>query len=332
MKAARCTTYGPPGGIVVAEVEDPEPGPGEVLVRVHAAAVNYPDVLIAANRYQVSAPLPFTCGSEFAGVVAALGPGVSGPAVGTPVSGGVFTGAFAEQVVVPAGALRPVPAGLDMVHAAAFHVTYGTAYHSLVTVGAGAAGEWVVVLGAAGGVGSATVDVATRLSMRVVAAASSEERLAVARTLGAEAGIDYVRENLKLRIRELTGGTGADVVIDPVGGDHAEAALRALRWGGRFVTVGFADGRIPRIPLNLVLLKNVVLRGFEARSLRKYSPDAAAAGDAALARLVADGMRPLVSRVHPLADVATALAGVAERRATGKIVIDMEKGEMEEAA
>lgn len=324
MRAARCSEYGPPGGIALEEVDDPEPGPGEVLVRVHAAAVNYPDVLIAANRYQVSAPLPFTCGSEFAGVVAALGPGVSGPAVGTPVSGGVFTGAFAEQVVAPAAALRPIPAGLDMVHAAAFGVTYGTAYHSLVTVGAAAAGDWVVVLGAAGGVGSATVDVGTRLGLRVLAAASSEERLAVARKLGAEAGIDYVGEDLKTRIREITGGAGADVAIDPVGGDHAEAALRALRWGGRFVTVGFADGRIPRIPLNLVLLKNIVLRGFEARSLRKYSPDAAAKGEAVLARLVADGMRPFVSRVHPLTDVAAALTGVAERRTTGKIVIEME--------
>ncbi|WP_406444479.1 NADPH:quinone oxidoreductase family protein [Streptomyces sp. NBC_00631] len=323
MRAARCTGYGPPDGLVVVELDDPVPGPGEVLVRVHAAAVNYPDVLLVANRYQVPAPLPFTPGSEFAGVVAALGPDVSGPGVGSPVAGAVLTGAFAEQVVVPVAGLRPVPEGLDMVHAAAFHVTYATAYHALTTVGQGTAGEWATVLGAAGGVGSATVDIATRLGMRVVAAASSPERLTVARKLGAEGGVDYVREDLKTRVRELTGGEGAHLVVDPVGGDHAEAALRALRRGGRFVTVGYADGRIPRIPLNLVLLKDAVVRGFEIRMLRQCAPAAVAAGDRALARMVRDGMRPLVSRVHPLADVASALTDVAGRRTTGKVVIDM---------
>lgn len=323
MRAARCTEYGPPGGIAVVAVDDPAPGPGEVLVRVHAAAVNYPDVLIAANGYQLSVPLPFTPGSEFAGVVTALGPGVSGPVVGSPVAGAVLSGAFAEEVVAPVASLRPVPEGLDMVHAAAFHVTYSTAFHALVTVGGATAGEWAAVLGAAGGVGSATVDVAKRLGMRVVAAASSEGRLAVARGLGADAGVDYVREDLKTRVRELTGGEGAHLVVDPVGGDHAEAALRALRRDGRFVTVGFADGRIPRIPLNLVLLKNLVVRGFEARIIRQNDPDATAAAQRALAGMVRDGMRPLVSRVHPLSDVAAALTDVAERRTTGKVVIEM---------
>ncbi|WP_284742363.1 NADPH:quinone oxidoreductase family protein [Amycolatopsis sp. RTGN1] len=307
----------------MAELDDPEPGPGEVLVRVHTAAVNYPDVLIAANRYQVSAPLPFIPGSEFAGVVTALGPGVPGPAVGSPVAGAVLSGAFAEQVVAPVAALRSIPDGLDMVHAAAFHVTYTTAYHALVTVGGATAGEWVAVLGAAGGVGSAVVDVATRLGLRVIAAASSEQRLGVARELGAEAGIDYAREDLKARIRELTGGPGAHLVIDPVGGDHAEVALRALRRAGRFVTVGFADGGIPRIPLNLVLLKNLVVRGFEARTIRWEDPDAATAAELALAGMVRAGMRPLVSEVHPLSEVAAALTAVAERRTSGKIVLEM---------
>jgi NADPH2:quinone reductase len=325
VRAARCLGYGPPGTVVVEEMPSPEPGQGEALVRVRAAAVNFPDVLILADRYQVSAPVPFTPGSEFAGVVEALGPGVEGPAVGTPVTGTAFTGAFAELVLASATALRPIPAGLDMVEAAAFHVTYSTAYHSLVTVGAGAPGEWAVVLGAAGGVGSAAVDVASRLGIRVLAAASSPERLAVARKLGAEAGVDYVRENLRDRIKELTGG-GADVVVDPVGGDHSEAALRATRWGGRYVVVGFADGRIPRIPLNLVLLKGVVLRGFEARSLPRRAPEALVAADAALAEMVAAGMRPLVSAVHPLTGTATALTEVAERRATGKVVIEMGDG------
>ncbi|MFE9924522.1 NADPH:quinone oxidoreductase family protein [Streptomyces sp. NPDC005774] len=326
MRAARCTQYGPPADLTVVELDDLQPGPGEVVVRVHAAAVNFPDVLITANRYQVPAPLPFTPGSEFAGVVAALGPGVTGPPVGSPVAGAVLTGAFAEQVVVPAASLRQIPDGLDMVHAAAFHVTYATAYHSLVTVGQGTAGEWVAVLGAAGGVGSAAVDIATRLGMRVVAAASGAERLAVARKLGAAVGVDYVREDLKLRIRELAGGEGAHLVIDPVGGRYAEAALRGLRRGGRFVTVGYADGEIPRIPLNLVLLKDLVVRGFEIRTVRRYAPDAVAAADRALARMVREGMRPLVSRVHPLAGVADALTDVAERRTTGKVVLDLVDG------
>lgn len=326
MKAARCTEYGPPSGLSVVELDDPEPGPGEVLVRVHAAAVNFPDVLIAANQYQVSAPLPFTPGSEFAGVIAALGPGVTGPPVGSAVAGAVLAGAFAEQVVVPVTALREIPDGLDMIHAAAFHVTYATAYHALVTIGQGSAGEWVAVLGAAGGVGTATVDVATRLGMRVIAAASSPDRLVVAQKLGAEGGIDYVREDLKTRIRELTGGEGVHLIIDPVGGDYSEAALRAVRRGGRFVTVGYADGKIPRIPLNLVLLKDAIVRGFEIRMLRQYAPEVVAAGDRALAQLVREGMRPLVSHVHALDDVAAALTAVAERRTTGKVVLDMRAG------
>ncbi|MFK4100289.1 NADPH:quinone oxidoreductase family protein [Streptomyces sp. NPDC019531] len=324
MRAARCTTYGPPADLTVEDVPDLEPGPGQVLVRVRAAAVNFPDVLLVANRYQVPAPLPFTPGSEFAGVIEALGPGVEGPPVGSPVAGAVLTGAFAEQVVVPVSGLRQVPEGLDLVHAAAFHVTYATAYHSLVTVGQGAEGEWAAVLGAAGGVGSAAVDIATRLGMRVVAAASSEERLATARKLGAVAGVDYLGEDLKLRLRELTGG-GAHLAIDPVGGRHAEAALRGLRRGGRFVTVGYADGEIPRIPLNLVLLKDLVVRGFEIRTVRQYAPDAVAEADRVLARLVREGMRPLVSRVHSLSDVADALTDVAERRTTGKVVLDLRR-------
>lgn len=323
MRAARCTEYGPPDRIRIVDMDDPEPGPGEVLVRVHAAAVNYPDVLIAANRYQVSAPLPFTPGSEFAGTVEALGEGVAEPAVGSAVAGTVLTGAFAEKVVAPVWALRPVPDGLDMVHAAAFYVTYSTAYHSLVTVGVAEPGEWVAVLGAAGGVGSAAVDIASRLGMRVLAAASSHERLLVARRLGAVAGVDYTREDLESRVRELSGGEGVHLVLDPVGGDYTEPALRTLRWGGRLVVIGFASGAIPRIPLNLVLLRNLTIRGFEARSTRQHAPDAVRRATNELGRMVRDGMRPLVTRVHPLSQVAAALTDVAERRVTGKVVIDM---------
>jgi NADPH2:quinone reductase len=268
----------------------------------------------------VPAPLPFTPGSEFAGRVAAVGEGVAGLSAGDLVYGTVFTGAMAEQVLVPARAVSPVPAGLSMIEAAAFRVTYLTAYHALVTAGGLRPGQWVVVLGAAGGVGSAAVDVAARLGARVIAAASSPERLKTCAQLGAEAGIDYAREDLKQRIKDIT-GDGADLVIDPVGDRWAEPALRAIRWGGRFVTLGYAGGDIPRIPLNIVLLKNITVRGLELRTWTERLPEETARAREALTELVAGGMRPAVSEVHELADVGTALQRVADRVPTGKVVV-----------
>ena len=325
MRAARCEQYGGPENVVIREIPSPEVTAGHVLVDVAAAAVNYPDLLFIANQYQVPAPLPFTPGSEFAGRVAAAGEGVAGFAVGDQVYGSVFTGAMAEQVLVPAAALAPVPAGLSLIEAAGFRVTYLTAYHALVTAGGLQPGQWVVVLGAAGGVGTATVDVAVRLGARVIAAASSPQRLKVCADLGAEAGIDYSSEDLKQRIKEITGGSsgqgGADLVIDPVGDRWAEPALRAIRWGGRFVTVGYAGGDIPRIPLNIVLLKNITVRGIELRTWTQRLPEETAAARQALDELVASGLRPAVSEVHELADVATALRRVADRLPTGKVVI-----------
>ncbi|ROO87490.1 NADPH2:quinone reductase [Actinocorallia herbida] len=320
MRAARCEVYGSPAEIVVREVQDPEPGPGQVLVDVEAAGVNFPDLLFVADRYQVSAPLPFTPGSEFAGRVAALGEGVEGLSVGDAVHGSVFTGAMAERLVAPAASVSPIPEGLSMEEAAAFRVTYMTGYHSLVTAGSLRPGDWVVVLGAAGGVGTATVDIAVRLGARVIAAASSAERLKVCAALGAEEVVDYTSEDLKARIKEITGG-GADLVVDPVGDRWAEPALRALRWGGRFVSVGFAGGEIPRIPLNLVLLKNITVRGMELRTWNERYPEETAKGRAELARLVEDGMRPAVSETHDLDGVAVALQRVADRLPTGKVVI-----------
>jgi NADPH2:quinone reductase len=306
----------------VRDLPPPELEPGSALVEVKAAAINYPDLLFIANQYQVSIPVPFTPGSEFAGRVAGIGEGVKGLAVGDPVYGSAMSGAMAEQIVVPSGALFPIPEGLSMVEAAAFRVTYMTAYHGLITAGAMRSGDWVVVLGAAGGVGSATVDVAARLGGRVVAAASSPERLAVAKGLGAEAGIDYSAEDLKQRIKDIT-GEGADLVIDPVGDRFAEPALRAVRWGGRFVSIGFAAGSIPKIPLNLVLLKNVTVRGMEVRTWNARFPEETARGRELLAELVQQGMRPAVSEVHELEDVAAALQRVADRATTGKVVIRM---------
>lgn len=320
MKAARCEAYGELDGVVVRDIPAPTLKPGHVVVDVEAAAVNFTDLLFIADRYQVSAPLPFTPGSEFAGRVASVGEGVEGFAVGDPVFGSAFSGAMAEQILVPAQGLSRVPEGLSMTEAAAFRVAYMTGYHSLVTAGELQAGNWVVVLGAAGGVGSATVDIAVRLGARVIAVASSPERLAVCKQLGAEAGIDYTAEDLKQRIKDIT-GEGADLVIDPVGDRWAELALRAVRWGGRFVCVGFAGGEIPRIPLNLLLLKNVTVRGMELRTWNARLPEATAHAQAELARLVAEGMRPLVTEVHDLDDVTVALQRVAGRTLPGKVVV-----------
>jgi NADPH:quinone reductase-like Zn-dependent oxidoreductase len=318
--AVRCHAYGPPEDLVVEEIPDPHAGPDEVVVRVEAASVNFPDVLIAANGYQISIPTPFTPGSEFAGVVEAVGDGVVGTDIGDRVYGSRFVGAFAQRVVVPETSLSPVPTGVSLADAAAFWVVYATAYHSLRSVAEVVEGEWVVVLGAAGGVGLATVDLAQVLGARVLAAASSDEKLAVCAARGAEAVVNYSREDLKSRVKELTGG--ADVVIDPVGGPYAEQALRATRWGGRFVTVGFASGEIPRIPLNLVLLKGVVIKGFEIRTFGEHAPAASERDRAELLDLFGQGrIRPLIAQEYALSEVADAMRSLTERRATGKVII-----------
>jgi NADPH2:quinone reductase len=322
MLALRCNQYGPPESLVVEEVEDLQPAAGQVVVGIEAAAVNYPDVLIASDRYQISIPVPFTPGSEFAGRVLAVGAGVGDFEPGDPVFGGCFVGAFAQQVAVPATSLSPVPEGVSFATAAAFHVAYATAYHALRSVAECRPGEWVVVLGAGGGVGLAAVDIAQVLGCRVLAAASSVAKLAVCAERGAEALVNYEEEDLKARIRELT-GAGADVIIDPVGGPYSEAALRSGRWGSRFVTVGYASGEIPRIPLNLVLLKGVIVKGFEIRTFAQHAPEAEARDRAELADLFASGvLRPHVSSVYRLEEAGAALAEVAGRRSIGKVLIE----------
>lgn len=322
MLAARCPAYGPPSVLTVEDLPEPVAGPGEVVVSVAAAAVNFPDVLLVADRYQLHVPVPFTPGSELAGTVAAVGPGVADLAVGDQVMGATLIGAFAERVAVPAAALEPVPAGVSLAEAAAFGVAHHTAYHALRTVARLEPGEWLVVLGAAGGVGLATVELGAVLGARVLAAASTEEKLEACRAKGAVATVDYRREDLKERIKAITDGHAA-VVVDPVGGSTAEAALRALHWGGRFVSVGFASGEIPRIPLNLVLLKGVVVTGFTMEGLGRFQPDDVARDRAELRHLLATGrVVPHVAARYPLADVGRALADVAERRAVGKVVVE----------
>ena len=321
MRAVRCEEYGPPTSVVVREVDDPVAGDGQVVVDVAAAAVNYPDVLVVADRYQVTIPVPFTVGSEFAGTVTSLGAGVEGLSAGDRVMGSCLFGAFADRVAVSAGALQPVDPAIDLVTAAASGVAHRTAYHALRTFARVQPDEWVVVLGAAGGVGLAAVELATLLGARVLAAASSAEKLALCVQRGAEAGVDYTTEDLKVRIKEVTGG-GADVVIDPVGGPAAEASLRALAWGGRFITVGFASGEIPRIPLNLVLLKGVVVTGFTLGGFAGNQPDDFARDQTELTELYRSGrFAPHISARYPLEGAGQALEDLAERRALGKVLV-----------
>jgi NADPH2:quinone reductase len=322
VRAARCHEYGPPESIVVEEVPDPTPEAGQVVVDIHAASVNFPDVLIMADKYQISFPLPLTPGSEFAGVVRSVADDVSDLAVGDRVFGSTFAGGFAEQTAVAATSLERIPDDVGYAEAAAFGVVYATAYHALRSIADVQAGEWVVVLGAAGGVGLAAVDVARHFGARVLAAASTDEKLAQCREMGAVATVNYETEDLKERIKELTGG-GADVILDPVGGPYSEPALRAITWGGRYVVLGFASGEIPRIPLNLVLLKGPIVRGFEFLGFGKHQPDDLARDRREMYDLLASGgLRPHVSEVFALDQVADALRAVAERKAVGKVIVD----------
>lgn len=326
MRAARITAYGPIHNLRVEEADDPVAGPGEVLVDIAAAAVNYPDLLIMSGGYQVRWPLPLIPGSEFAGTVHAVGPGVTGVNVGDRVAGSVAVGAFAERIAVPAAGLWAVPAEAGLADAAAFRVTYLTAYHALRSVAEVRPGAQVVVLGAAGGVGLAAVDVAVALGARVIAAVSSPEKAAVCRARGAHETIDYSHEDLKERIKQLTGG-GADVVIDPVGGPYSEPALRATAWGGRFVCLGFASSQIPAIPLNLVLLKGVVICGMEIRTFAEHRPQDARRDEAELIEHFRSGrLRPYIGGRYPLEKVADALRAVSERKVIGKLVIVMNDG------
>jgi len=323
MRAVVCNAYGPPEDLVIADVPDPVPGPGQLLVRVHAAAVNFPDVLFIAGKYQVRIPPPFTPGNELAGEVLAVGEGAPFRP-GQRVFGTTGVGAFAEKALLDGAVAALVPDDADFASAAAFGVTYRTAYHTLRSVAQVAQSDWVVVLGAAGGVGLAAVDLAVAMKARVLAAASGPDKLQLCAQRGAEATVDYDREDLKTRIRELT-GDAARVVLDPVGGPYAEPALRGLARGGTFITLGYAAGTIPAIPLNLVLLKDICIRGMEIRTFMADHPAEGERDMAELSEMFADGaIRPYIGARFPLAEAAAALRHVAERKALGKVVIEVD--------
>lgn len=323
VRAAMCRSYGPPEVVTVEDVPEPGPGEGQVVVTVRAAAVNFPDVLLVANRYQVSVPTPFVPGSEFAGVVSATGPGVTGWRAGDRVTGVGMVGAFAERVVVAAGSLNRIPDGYDDRLAAAGGVTHRSAQHALRTLGRLRPGEELVVLGASGGVGLAAVQLGVAMGATVTAVASSAAKLAVAERYGATRLLDHRRGELRASLKNAL-PDGADVVVDPVGGDLAEPALRALRPGGRFVTVGFAAGAIPRIPLNLVLVKDIEVLGLNMRTLGIRAAVEFARHEDELASLLATGrVVPHIGAVFPLDDTAAALRVLADGRAVGKVVLDL---------
>jgi NADPH2:quinone reductase len=309
--------------VQLEELPLPTPAEREVRVAVQAAAVNFPDVLLIAGQYQVTVPTPFVPGSEFAGVVEEVGSEVTAVAPGDRVVGTAIAGAFAQQVVTSADTLRPVPEGVDLRHAAAFGVAHRTAYHVLRSVARVQPGEELVVLGAGGGVGLAAVQLGVLLGASVTAVASSSDKLEVCASYGATRLIEHRAVDLRGALREQLPG-GSDVVVDPMGGDLAEPALRSLHWGGRYVTVGYASGTIPRIPLNLVLLKGMSIVGFQFRDFVEHLPEEYQRNEDELTALLADGrVVPHIGAAFPLDDVVAALQLVAEGKAVGKVVLDV---------
>jgi NADPH2:quinone reductase len=322
MKALLCRQWGPPESLVVGEVADPVPGDTQVVIDVRAAGVNFPDTLIIEGKYQFKPTMPFSPGGECAGVIRAVGSAVKRFKPGDRVIAFSGHGAFAEQVVVDAAALVPVPPGVDFPIAAAFVMTYGTSYHALADRAALKSGETLLVLGASGGVGLAAIEIGKQLGARVIAAASSAAKLDVCRELGADELIDYAATDLREGVKALTEGRGVDVIYDPVGGAYTEAALRSCAWRGRHLVIGFANGEIPRIPLNLALLKGCSIVGVFWGDFVRREPQANARDLATLFGWLAEGkLRPHVAATYPLARGGEAIRALMERRVSGKLVI-----------
>ena len=322
MKAVLCKQFGPPESLVIEELPSPVAGAGEVVVSVRAASLNFPDVLIIQNKYQFKPPLPFSPGSEFAGTVKEVGAGVMGYKTGDRVIAFTTYGAFAEEVKVEAGRLVPIPEGMDFNSAAAFLLTYGTSDHALRDRGQLRAGETLLVLGAAGGVGIAAIEIGKAIGARVVACASSADKLEVCRQHGADELINYGSEDMRERIKELTAGKGVDVVYDAVGGAYSEPALRSTAWRGRLLVVGFAAGEIPKIPLNLTLLKGCSIVGVFWGDFTRREPKAFAESLGQLGKWFREGkLKPHVSQTFPLVQAVEALKLMAARKVKGKVVL-----------
>lgn len=325
MKAIVCDAWGPPSSLELREVPSPVPGPKQVLVRTRVAAVNFPDALIVAGKYQFKPDFPFSPGGELSGEIIAVGAEVKRLAVGDKVVGIATFGAYAQEVLVEATHVIPLPSDIsdeDLELAGSFVLTYGTSLHALKDRARAQAGETLLVLGAGGGVGLAAVEIGKLMGMRVIAAASTQEKLAAARERGADETIDYAHEDLRERIKALTEGRGVDVVYDPVGGNFTELALRSVAWGGRYLVVGFAAGEIPKVAANLLLLKGSALVGVFWGEFVRREP-ALNAGNMALlfSWLGERKIRPLISRRYPLSQAPQALEALLSREAIGKLVI-----------
>lgn len=324
MKAILCESYGPPSSLVYREVPDPVPGPGEVLIQIAACSVNFPDTLIIEGKYQIKPPLPFAPGSDVAGTVIAIGEGVERVKIGDEVVALTRVGGFAEKLVVKESMCFPKPESMPPVVAASFLMAYGTSYHALKDRAKLQSGETLLVLGASGGVGLAAVELGKAMGARVIAAASSAEKLAVCTEHGADETIDYLTEDLKQRAKELTQGRGVDVVYDPVGDRFSEPALRATGRYGRYLVVGFAAGEIPKIPLNLTLLKECSIVGVFWGSFANREPHRNAVNVRELVEQYEIGnLRPHIHRTYALQDAPQALRDMLDRKVRGKAVIDM---------
>ena len=322
MRALLCRQYGEPDTLTVEDIPSPVPGQGELLVDVKAAAVNFPDVLMIQNKYQYRPQLPFSPGYEIAGTVREVGAGVTGIAVGDAGVAMIKSGGFAQQAVVPAEWFWRLPAAFDFKIAAAFPLAYGTSYHALKDRAHLGPGETLVVLGAAGGVGLAAVQIGKAMGARVIACASSDEKLALCRRHGADELINYRTENLREAIRTLTADTGADVVLDPVGGQYAEPCVRGMAWNGRYLVVGFTGGEISRLPLNLPLLKGCSIVGVAWNTYARRNPAGGQTNiDEMIAWIIAGKLRPVVTAEYTLDNAARALADVMQRRVQGKVII-----------
>jgi NADPH:quinone reductase len=304
------------------ELPTPVPAAGEVLIAIKAASLNFPDLLIVQNKYQMKPPLPFVPGSEYAGVIEAVGEGVRHLKVGQAVACLSGTGGFATHTLAPAALCMPLPAGFPFVDAAAFIMIYATSHHALVDRAQLKAGETVLVLGAAGGVGTSAIQIAKAMGARVIAAASTDEKCALCKSIGADATINYTSENLRDAIKALTHGKGPDVIYDPVGGDFTEPAFRSIAWRGRYLVVGFASGPIPSLPLNLTLLKGASIVGVFWGGFAKQEPQANAAMMAELAGWHASGkIKPVIDRSIPMAELKAAFAHMGSRGVMGKLVL-----------
>jgi NADPH2:quinone reductase len=304
------------------ELPTPTPSAGEVLVEIHAASLNFPDLLIVQNKYQMKPALPFVPGSEYAGVVQAVGDGVNHLKVGQPVACLSGTGGFATHTLAPAALCMPLPAGFPMVDAAAFIMIYATSHHALVDRAQLKAGETVLILGAAGGVGTSAIQIAKACGARVIAAASTDDKCALCTSIGADATINYTSSNLRDAVKTLTAGKGPDVIYDPVGGDYSEQAFRSIGWRGRYLVVGFAAGPIPSLPLNLALLKGASIVGVFWGDFSKREPKANAAMMTELAQWYGQGrIKPVIDRTMPMAELKAAFAHMGSRGVKGKLVM-----------